>query len=170
MHTDVRTKKKAAFFQKPLLKALKDVKKFLAVVVVVYDCNITLHTRDDQSFEPIDEPRHLHIVFTACIPSFSLASQTITMKSSFGITENTDEVYVAGPTVGRGTMVMLSEDYCVGQIIGTTFYLFIPLQYEWLELYGNDIDNPFVIALCAVLESYLLLKIPCNNCHIHISR
>lgn len=131
-----------------------DLVKFIRPIVMSLGCEVTLHLSNAPAFEPFYNENHIHIVLSSRAPG-SAQGQSINMLENVLLTSTTAGAKCPGPTAGRGRTVMYDEDFCIGQIIGSTLYLFLPFGKKAEAPYANAHDNPFRIALACVWTDYI---------------
>lgn len=147
-----------SLFAKPMFKsAIDQMKHFLSAIVLGFNIPVTLHLSKHHAFEPYypDDERRVHIVLNSRVPG-DATWQSISVLDNLDLARGPRAMRCAGPTHGRGEMVMLDDEFCIGQIVGSTIYLFIPDNKTVIGLYSHEHDNPFRIALAKAWDQYLI--------------
>lgn len=142
------------FHQPDERAAIEQMRYFITAITLITGFKVTLHITNEFTFEPYDEPGHVHIVLNSRLPG-DVSTQRISTLGPINLVQGSSHVVrCAGPTTGRGQIVMFDEEFCIGQTMGTTLYLFIPANTDARPLYAHEHDNPFRIALAKIWEQY----------------
>ena len=127
--------------------------KFLEPISVSLNCQVTLHITDRPAFEPFYEDDHIHVVLSSRPPGKSYKQKPFVLDKIL-----LDGTSCPGPTEGRGFEVQYDDDFVIGQIVGSTIYLFLPMGKAAISSFSHDHDNPFRIALATVWHEYLTMQ------------
>ena len=141
-----------------LTHAVEQMREFIIRIALATGKKVTLHITKKITFEPYNDPDHIHIVLNSRVPGETSTQQIAVLGNVSLVRETSYNVSCAGPTKGRGRKVAFDGDFCIGQTVDTTLYLFIPDHTDSLPPYSHEYDNPFRIALAAVWLDYQTYK------------
>ena len=146
----------AEFAVDNIARSLLQVVEFLKPIALSQNCEVTLHINTENAFEPYDD-ENLHVVLSSSPPGRT-ENQRLIMLDTVMVSTKSGGAKCPGPAEGRGHAVLFDEEFTIGQIVGSTLYLFLPTGKEWPAEYAHRRDNPFLIALSTVWQDYLLLQ------------